>query len=404
MRILHINQIYKGLSTGKTVCELRETLENAGHKQIIAYSMGKKRIPHGYRIGGPIDHKIHALLSRITGLQGYFSMIQTLRFIHYIKKTKPDIVHLGNLHGNYIQLSLLLSFLGHHDIRTVVTLHDCWFYTGRCTHYTMNGCYQWKSICKKCPNENNTLKTWFFDRSKKMFIDKEKYFSKIKKLAIIGVSDWITNEAKESLFKNAAIIQRIYNWVDLKFFYPGDEMELRKTLDAGQKFIILSVASSFGSAKGLDDFIQLAKRLPPKEYLILLVGNIEKNIPLPEHVKNIPLITHIEWLAKLYRVSDVFISLSKEESFGKVLAEALACGTPIITYNMTACPEIVGEDCGYIAKNNTLDEILEGIRLIRTNTKNYYSEKCVAKAKENFNKEYNTLEYINIYKKLMNMK
>lgn len=404
MKVLHINQIYTGLSTGRTARELGNILYKKGHIHILAYSIGKKNYPHGYRIGSPLDHKFHALLSRITGLQGYFSYIPTIKLLRYIKVLKPDIVHLSNLHGNYINLNLLLKYLGQKNIATVVTLHDCWFYTGRCTHYTLNECYQWKHTCKKCPNENNTLKSWFFDRSKKMHKDKAKYFKQIKRLAVIGVSDWITTQAKESFFKDAFLIKRIYNWVDLKVFNPGEENELRESLEAKDKFIILSVASSWGASKGLKDFLELSKRLSPENYIIILVGNMSKEVVLPEHIKNIPLITNLKWLAKLYRVSDVFISLSKEESFGKVIAESLACGTPVITYNMTACKEIADDSCGYIAKGNTLEEIYEGIELIKSNSKEYYTDHCALLAKEKFSKDKNTIEYIKLYKTLINGK
>lgn len=401
MKILHINQIYTGYSTGRTVRDLGIALRKKGHTQLVAYSMGGKNFPHGYRIGGPINHKIHGLCSRVFGLQGYFSYLPTIRLLHYIHVTKPDVVHLSNLHGNYIHVNLLLKYLAKQDIATVVTLHDCWFYTGRCTHYSINQCNQWKKVCRKCPNENNTLKTWFFDRAHKMHKDKAKYFSQIRRLAVIGVSDWITNEAKKSILGNALIIDRIYNWVDLQIFHPNEEETLRSTLGAENKFIILSVASYFGPSKGLYEFIQLAKRLDPSKYLIILVGNIDTNVTLPRNIKHIPLVSNRSWLAKLYRVSDVFVSLSKEESFGKVIAESLACGTPVVTYNMTACPELVGKGCGYVAKSNTLKEIYKGIQIIKKNSKSYYTDNCYAYAKEHFNKVKNTNAYINVYKKLI---
>lgn len=404
MVVLHINQIYTGFSTGRTTRQLGNALRRKGHKQFVAYSMGKKGYPHGYRIGGPIDHKIHALCSRITGLQGYYSYLPTKRLIHYIKLLKPDVVHLGNLHGNYIHLKKLLKFLGKKDIATVITLHDCWFYTGRCTHYTLNQCYQWQQVCKKCPNENNTIKSWFFDRSKKMYKDKKKYLLKIKRLAVIGVSDWITREAKESFLKDAFLLKRIYNWVDLSIFRPGDETEFRIHIGGENKFIILSVASFWGASKGLNELIQLAARFDSEEYLFILAGNVSEDITLPDNIKHIPFVTNTSWLGKLYRVSDVFLSLSKEESFGKVIAESLACGTPVVTYHTTASPELVGDKCGYAAKNNSLEEIYDGIQIIKTNTKEYYTKNCVAFAKSNFDKNKNTSHYLEVYKTLMNAK
>ncbi len=236
-----------------------------------------------------------------------------------------------------------------------------------------------------------------------MHKDKAKYFKRIKRLGVIGVSDWITKEAKESFFKDAFVMKRIYNWVDLRIFNPGEEQELRASLGADKKFIILSVASAWGPSKGFNEFLELAKLLSPEDYLILLVGNMSEG-PLPEPIKNIPLVTNLKWLARLYRVSDVFISLSKEESFGKVIAEAIACGTPVITYNMTACPELADNNCGYIAKGNTLEEIYEGVEIIKANTKSYYTDKCVALAKEKFSKDKNIREYLKLYETLINGK
>lgn len=401
MKVLHINQIYSGFSTGRTTRQLGNALRKKGHRQYVAYAYGRKGYPHAYRIGGFVDHKTHALCSRITGLQGYYSYIPTWKLIHYIKVLKPDVVHLSNLHGNYIHLNMLLKFLGKYNIATVVTLHDCWFYTGRCTHYALNQCTQWQQICKKCPNENNTLRSWFFDRSKKMHQDKQKYLLNIKRLAVIGVSDWITKEAKQSFLKDVYLLKRIYNWVDLGIFRPGEEPELRRSLDAENKFLIVSVASFWGTPKGLDQFISLASRLREEEYLMVLVGRMPEDMNLPQIIKNIPLVTNASWLARLYRVGDVFITLSKEESFGKVIAESLACGTPVITYNMTACPETAGDNCGYVAKNNTLEDIYDGILTIKKNTKQYYTKNCVAFARKNFNKAKNTTQYIEVYKKLI---
>jgi glycosyltransferase involved in cell wall biosynthesis len=423
MKVLLINEVYGVLSTGRTVKELQTYLKKEGHSCIVAYAytrqgaMGMNQELNEqcdyYMIGSAIDKKLHALCSRIYGLQGYFSTGATKKLIRFIKNQKPDVVHLGNVHGNYLNLNLLLKYLARQDIPTAIVLHDCWFYTGRCTHYTANRCYQWREGCVKCPNNRNTPTSWFFDRSKKMWKDKKKYFTKLNKLAVIGVSDWITNEARESFLKDAFLIKRIYNGIDLDIFKPMDTAELRKELNLEDKFIILSVAAIWGNAKGLNGFLKLAERLQKqhkkslqdgknkKECIILLVGNVGTVSNIPSNVRIIPATDSAAALARFYSVSDVYVSLSREESFGKTVAEALACGTPAVALQSTALPELIGEGCGYLVTNNSLKGVYECIEQIREKGKDHYSDRCINYARDHFSKEHCDEEYCSTYEKLM---
>lgn len=400
MKILQINAVNGILSTGRTTLELAKELRKLGHKSYIAYAMGKSFGKNSYRIGGMPDRKLHALLSRITGLQAYFSIIATIRLIHYIDTIHPDIVHLSNLHSNYINLKILLKYLSIRKIATVVCLHDCWFYTGRCFHYTQNQCYQWQTGCHSCPNENNHMPRWFFDQSEKMWRDKRRYFQKLNKWAVIGVSDWITNEAKKSFLSNATIIKRIYNWVDLDVFQPSVETELRETFNVVDQFVILGVAANWGESKGIYDFIKLAELLPDKSK-ILLIGGLDQKYELPPEIITIPVTHDCRELARYYSMSDVLVSVSREESFGKVVAEALACGTPAVVYNSTASPELIGYNCGYIAMDNTIEGILQGVEQIRSNTKSYYSTDCRKFAIEHFDLHRCVKEYEVLYQTLL---
>lgn len=402
MKVLQINVVEGILSTGRTTRELASQLKLMGHKSYIAYSKGINKLPGTYRIGGLADRKFHALASRLLGLQGYFSHIPTYHLIRYIEKIKPDIVHLRNLHGNFINLNMLLKYLGKNDVPTVVTLHDCWYFTGRCTHYTINQCYQWKTCCIKCPNSRNTMPSWFFDRSKKMYQDKKKYFSGIKYLSVVGVSDWITKEAKRSFLAQYSTLTRIYNWVDLEVFIPREEIYIRTALNAEETFIILGVAAFWGKEKGLMEFMEIARRFP--DCLILLVGTIDEQLPLPDNVKVIPLTFNPIALSRIYSTSDVLVSLSREESFGKVIAEALACGTPVVAYNTTASAELVTKACGYRAMTKTLKDICEGIQEVKRRTKIYYSDSCRQYAMKNFNLQECTKDYIKVFEALLKRK
>jgi glycosyltransferase involved in cell wall biosynthesis len=423
MKILLINEVYGVLSTGRTVKELQNHLKEQGHSCVVAYAYKKQtamkmdqerqELMDYYVIGSAIDRKLHALCSRIFGLQGYFSTGATKKLIRYISDQKPDVVQLGNVHGNYLNLNLLLKYLARQDIAVTIVLHDCWFYTGRCTHYTANECYQWHEGCMRCPNNRNTPTSWFFDRSKKMWKDKKKYFKEIKRLAVIGVSEWITNEARDSFLKDAFLIKRIYNGINLEIFKPMDTSQLRKELGLEDKFIIISVAAIWGDAKGLKGFVQLANHLhkqheksrlkgkQEKECVILLVGSMNTEIDIPSNVRIIPATDSTTVLAELYNVGDVYVSLSREESFGKTVAEALACGTPAIAFQSTALPELIGEGCGHLVTNHSLNGVYECLREVRDKGKVYYSDHCISYAREHFSKEHFAQEYCSTYEELL---
>ncbi len=401
MKVLQINAVNGILSTGRTTKEMAQELKELGHEAYIAYAIGEASGPYTYRIGNYLDRKLHALCSRVTGLQAYYSVLATLRLILYIRSIHPDIVLLRNLHSNYINLKLLLCFLGRSKIATVLTLHDCWFYTGRCFHYVTNQCYQWQTGCYRCPNNINTSTTWFFDRSEKMWRDKKHYFNKLDQWAVVGVSDWIRKEAEKSILSKATRVTRIYNWVNLEVFKPCDGLKLRQSLGMEHAFIILGVAAVWGVSKGLQDFIRLSN-LISENSKIILIGDMAPNYSLPSNIISLPLTHDSTELASYYSMSDVLVSFSLEESFGKVVAEAIGCGTPAVVYNSTALPELVGDGCGYVTKENTLQEIHYGVEQIRINTKEHYSAKCREFAKEHFDMHQNVKEYEALFQELIN--
>ncbi len=423
MKALIINEVYGVLSTGRTVKEIRKHLIQQGHSCLIACVHGKPddeeengelREREGfYIIGSPAGRKLHALGSRICGLQGYFSRGATRKLMRYIGRQKPDIIHLGNVHGNFLHFNMLMNYLAGQGIPVAIVLHDCWYYTGRCTHYTVNSCYQWCDGCRRCPNNRNTPPSWFFDRCNKMWKDKKKYFGRINRLAVIGVSEWITGQARCSFLKDAFLIQRIYNGIELDIFFPQEAGDLRKELELEEKFVILSVASLWGSAKGLNGFLKLAGWLKKeqernqkegktnKECVILLVGNINTGMELPDNVRNIPATSSTAALARLYNAADVYVSLSREESFGKTVAEALACGTPAIVFSSTALPELLGEGCGHIVTEGTLKGVYRKLQEVRGKGKESYSRHCAGYAREHFSRESCVREYVKVYEKLL---
>ena len=401
MRVLQINAVYGSGSTGRMVEEFHNYLKENKIESFVACAKGcDSSQPDQYSIGSSIDMKIHSLYARISGLQGYSSKKATRKLINFIRYCNPDIVYLGNLHSNFVNIKMLFRFLGEAQIATVLTLHDCWFYTGKCSHYTADKCFKWKTTCGNCPRLKKDIPSWYFDRTRKMLDDKRRSYDGLKKLAVIGVSDWITGEAKESILRNSAVITRVYNWIDTDMFKPKEVgTNLITRLRCKGKKILLGVAVGWSDDKGLSDFISLAGMLP-SDYIIILVGENIENRQMPDNVQIVGKTKNVDELVDFYNIADCFLSLSTEESFGKVVAEALSCGTPAIVYNSTASPELVGEKCGYIVKAHDIQEVKNCVIRVCKKGKAYYSNACRTFACANFDRVTNIKQYLEIFEEI----
>ena len=377
MKILQINAISDSGSTGRTCQEMNEAFQTMGHSAMVAFSVGPMTdLAREYKIGSQADQRLHALLSRITGLQGYFSSGATRKLIAFMEDYAPDVVILRNLHANYIHVPMLLKYLAKKDIPTVAVLHDCWFYTGKCCHYTADGCYRWQDGCGNCPAKKKYNKSWFFDRSAKMLRDKKRLFQSIPRLGVVAVSRWIMQEAEKSpVLQNAVQMQQIYNWIDTEKFRPGDGTALREKLGIRDKKVILSIANYWSDSKGIQTVLQVAKQLREDEAYVL-VGDLPAYLDLPSNVISIPRTDDISRLVELYSMADVFLQASLEETFGKVTAEALSCGTPAVCFDSTANPELIGPGCGAVVPAGDTQKMLQQTRDILSCGKGRYTEAC----------------------------
>lgn len=400
MRVLQINAVYNISSTGRTSREIQDYI-NSKTEYICrtAFCNGGKA-EDGYIIGDKNDRKLHGALSRIFGTQGYFSTSSTKKLLNYMDEYKPDVVHLRNLHGNYMNCPMLFEYLSEKRIPVVVTLHDCWFFTGKCMHYTQENCMRWQKNCGNCPNLKEGNPSWFFDRTSKMLKDKQNWFSSLPAYSVVGVSDWIMNEAKKSIFgKNANYITRIYNWIDFNTFKPLHTDKREKLGLKKDDFVILSVMHGWED-EYLTRYIELSSYLKPNQKIVM-VGDMSKcTLATPENIIKVGLTENVNELVEYYNAADTFLTLSVQETFGKVSAEALSCGTPVICYNSTACPELVGEGCGKVCNVGDLENVAESIAELQCKGKDFYRENCVNFAHLNFDMETNIREYIKIYEKL----
>ncbi|MEG1300386.1 MAG: glycosyltransferase [Erysipelotrichaceae bacterium] len=393
MKIAQINVTYGKASTGRTCKELSDFLTSKGVNVVtFSASCGKK-----YKENKIFESKIsrlkHLMLSRITGLEGYYSFGATKKLVKELLNFNPDIVHLRILHGSYLNYGYLYKKIREMKIPVVWTMHDCWAYTGKCAYYSNLNCFKWKdATCSKCPAKKQYPESLFFDFSNYMYKRKNELFNSISDLHIVTVSDWLKCEVEQS-YLNQFDIRRIYNWIDLDVFQPRESNKLK--LKYPNRFIILGVASAWSSRKGIDKFIELSKYLADN-YLIILIGKC--NVRLPnKRIVSVDNISSKNELSEYYSLANVFINFSEEETFGKVAAEAISCGTPVITNSNTANPEIIDNRCGIVLKNGNMEEVLEAIKKIESNKKLFYSNACVKRANKLFNKSINCELYYSLY-------
>ncbi len=400
MVILQINTVCGRGSTGSICVDIASQLEKMGHTCYIAYGQGNTDYEKSYKIGSKLENYLHNIGSRLLGNQGYYTAKGTRRLVKYIEHVKPDIIHLHNLHGNYLNLRIIFNFLSMAGISVVWTLHDCWAFTGKCAHYTSAGCYKWEKQCGHCPQFRSYPSSLFLDRSRRLYTDKKKWFTSIDNMAIVSVSRWLQKEASRS-FLSKYPVSYIYNWVDYKKFFPQPEDIRKKYQIPEDKFILLSVSAGWNkNTSRYKDAMELMKMLPEDMHLVM-VGQCYKDTEIPPSITHIPYIQGAEELAKVYSAADVYVHLSVEDTFGKVIAEAMACGTPSIVFDSTACPELIGNNCGYVVRPHNVSDIIAKANIIKKNGKKYFSTPAINYVKENFDYERNVMQIIRLYEKLI---
>ena len=400
MKIVQINAVYGVGSTGRIAQDIAAKLRSEGHEAYVFWAIEGRADENAQliRVGNTLDHKLHALLRRIDGKQGWHSKAATRKLCRELLKIKPDVVHLHNLHSNYIHLPLLLRFLGENKIPTLITLHDNWMHTsGFCTYYSLHNCNQWDKGCTDCPAVDKHLRK----SGAKMYRIKEKLYSRIPNLAVNGVSKWTAEAAGRGILRSAKINTYIYNWIDTELFKPQtNTAEIRKKygIPEGNK-LILGVSQGWSERKGLKEFLQIAEEMQD-EATVILVGE-DCGIPQRENLKCIGFTHNRQELIELYSAADVFVNPSRAETFGLVTAEALGCGTPVVAYDNTGSRELVAPQCGALATDGDADELVCLTRRVLENRKETYAQACRQWVLENFHKQTQLQKYVELYEKLI---
>lgn len=376
MKILQINTSCGVGSTGKIAVSISQLLVSKEIENEILYSSTSSGYQHGIKCGKKNLVKLEALKSRILGNYGFNSISETKKIIAEVERFAPDVILLHNIHGHDCNLSLLFSYFKQNHNKLYWTFHDCWAFTGYCTYFTMDKCDKWITGCCKCPQYR--LFSWFFDRSSKLYQRKKKLFTGLD-LTIITPSQWLADLVKKS-FLNRYPIKVINNGIDLSVFKPKTN-EFRKRYGiSDETFMLLGVAFGWGKRKGLDVFIELSKRLDEKQFKIVLVGTDDMvDKLLPENIISIHRTQDQNELAEIYSASDLFVNPTREENYPTVNMEAIACGTPVITFNTGGSPEILDEKTGVVVEYDNIDEMERQIIRICTE-KVFKKEDCLKRA------------------------
>ncbi len=404
MRVAHINVI-SSLSTGNVAVGICETLQEMGHRTLLCYSRGNPpRAVPGYRIGNRVDKWLHGIGARLLDRSGFFSRRATRRLIRQLELYKPDIVHLHNLHGYYLDVRTLFAWLAKANLPVVWTLHDCWPFTGHCAYYSMAKCSRWHSGCGHCPQRHAYPQSLLLDQSARNWQEKRTAFLSVPNLTLVTPSVWMGQEASRS-FLGKRPLRVIPNGIDLNDFRPCEEPDL--VADVAKRYgletlkgrrMLLSVASTWEPRKGLDDLIALAPLLR-EDLMIVAVGlSPSQRQNLPDNLLGLPRTQTVRELRALYTAADLCLSLSHEETQGLTLLEALACGTQVLCYDATALPETVTDEVGEVAPEYDLEAVAAACARLCDQPKS--PQACRARA-EQYEKRGQYARYAGLYMELL---
>ena len=395
MKIAQINTVCGNGSVGRITVDIYHDLKKEGHEGKIYY--GRRTAPDNAeteKIGTNLDMRLHVLSTFFTGTHGFNSKAQTKGLIKSLKEYNPDLIHMHNIHGFYLDVETLFEYLKQCGKPVVWTLHDCWSFTGHCAYFDFMECDKWKTACQNCPQYRNSYPYALFkDGSKGNYARKMAAFQGVKGLTIVTPSRWLGELVKESYLKEYPV-KVIPNGIDLERFVP------QKTKKR-EKHLILGVANVWDRRKGLGYMMELSRMLDPEKYEVAVVGVSKKQIQqLPKGMIGIEHTQNVEELMQLYSQASVYVNPTLEDNFPTTNLEALACGTPVVTFATGGSVESVDETCGRIVPQKDVQALCEAVTELCENVDNMRAA-CRKRALL-YNKYDRFGEYLNLYEESIN--
>lgn len=415
MKVVQINATYGNGSTGSIVKDIQYQCLKSGIECYVAYSsssLPQEEIINGYQIGNHLDHTIHAVLTRINGKQCYYSKRPTRDLLRWLDGIQPDVIHIHNLHSNFINMPMLLQWIAENNKALVATLHDCWYFTGGCPHFTSSNCFRWKEACGHCPRKRSDIPS-LFDCSKKILKDKRNLFGSIPKMSVVGVSKWTIEMAQQGIFKNTPCYV-IHNGIDTEVFKPIKEVKkieaIRNKYGIKDSFVILGPASKWLNPENRD-LLNSALELG-EDYTLVLYGCNDQQMNseiVPETGNNATSLVKIgltgnkEELVDIYNMANVFVNCTHEDTFSLINAEAQACGIPVICYANTGAKETVNTEYGRLVETDDVKSMIEIVKQMKSDSLVKSSQnELSAWARSCFDKNNNYQQYIQLYQEIGN--
>lgn len=370
MKVLQINTVVGTGSVGRITASLYEISKAQGIDSYVAY--GRGTVPEGMqsmKIGSTLDMYGHVLRNFFLGEGGFGSRRRTEAFLKKVDLLQPDLIHLHNIHGFYLQIELLFSYIKNREIPVVWTLHDCWPMTGHCAYFDYASCEKWKTGCHNCQHHRDAYPYALFkDNTIDAYDRKKAAFTGVRNLTIVTPSQWLAKIVKTSFLKEYPIVV-IPNGINREIFRPFEYQQFHRKTEEKQHCRILGVANIWEKRKGLIYFEELARNLP-EQFPITMVGLDEKQIRritkdpvLKERITAITRTENRQELADLYRTADIYVNTTLEDNFPTTNLEALACGTPVITFATGGSPEAIqGDECiGVTVPQGDVQALLKAI-------------------------------------------
>lgn len=398
-KLLQINITANWGSHGKIAEGIGQAAIKQGWQSYIAY--GRWANPSAsnlFHIGNRWDEMRHGVASRLFDNHGLMSQKATKSLLQFVRNVNPDIVHLHNIHGYYLNYPLLFQYLRQHDIPVVWTLHDCWSFTGHCAHYEFIGCEKWKTHCAECPQKGAYPKSLLLDRSYRNFEQKKETFLSLKRLTLVPVSQWLQRQLQQSFFKHTPT-HLIYNGIDTNVFSKQKEVNwIKKKYGIPEHCaIVLGIASNW-YRKGLPDFLQLASLLPPSIRIVLVgLSKSEQQLAAQAGIIAINRTDNIQELCALYSAANVYFNPTWEDTFPTTNLEAMACGTPVVTYKTGGSTEAITLETGAIIEKGDIQTAAIEIGRLCQQPASTFEDVCRQHIVRYFNKEERFLEYLNLY-------
>ena len=396
MKTVQINSVYCVGSTGKIAKDISSYMIKEGVDSKVFYGYGTSPDENAVAFSSRYNVAFNVLKTRLFGKHAFYSKCATKKLIKLLRSFNPDVIHIHQIHGHYLNVPILFNYLATSNAKIIFTLHDCWMFTGHCAHFYHVNCEKWKTGCGKCPQLSAYPKSLIFDRSSESWRDKKKYFTKLHHAVLVCPSRWLFNYLPDS-FLNQFDRTVINNGIDTSVFKLTKSDALRKKFELTNQFVVVGMAAKWLHPDVRQKAITLINSLKNDIRVVLIGVNQRQKSLLPKQTVCVPYISSSDELAKYYSLGNVFVNLSLEDTFPTVNLEALACGLAIIAFNAGGSAEVIDDDTGISVPAGDFDGIKDAIYALQKSTKDYQTL-CRKKVVDNYDKENCYEKYFQLYK------